>query len=234
MLVAENNMKKIAADMAHELRTPLVVIKSCISSVKEYVTKFSLVYKKALINDLVDNTVDLKMLGMLLRSIDNAEKELYFTNKYVDMFCFIFMHPTLHGLSSNALSIKSCLMDAVRVYPYRSGKAMEMIQISNGNIADFSALANKPALGHLFFYLLGKLINSASYAKVEVGTSVNHKKIFNILIFRANEVIKIDNDDDFGLFFCKNYMKSIGGEIHFKKDEHNKASEIKLFFPVIN
>ncbi len=218
-------MQTLAATIAHELRTPLGAIGGVASWLKLIANKVS----------------DTSLKKKLLEAYTLIAGEISKTNAFITI--------TLESLTElknkklEKISIKDCVMEAIERFPYEYD---EKKLIHSNQVKDFTLIGDRETLIHVLFNLIKNalyFIEAAEKGEVAIWTDADND--FNYLHFedtgkgmpqhKADRIFdKFYTDTGvgtgIGLYFCKNAMKIMGGDIECKAKEDEFAHFI-LSFP---
>lgn len=201
-------LRRQAATIAHELRTPLG----------------ALIHGATALELLADKEKN-PALQSMLREIQSAIQSE--TNK-AHLFIDIIMENVkdLQNMTTESFSIMDCIHEAIERYPYEEG-GKTLISVKDTD--DFMVNANKELLIHVLFNLIKNalyFIRAAKKGEVTIFTEVGSK--FNKLHFKDTGMGMVSDKTELifkefysdtgvgtgvGLYFCKRVMQAFGGDI---------------------
>lgn len=236
---------QVASNIAHELRTPLRIISSSASGLREYLPKLIETYKiakeSAIKIPALDN-INEKTLNTAFASIElEAESAFNFINMLlINANQSIIIH------KKNLCSIITCVEQSISRYPF-DFKERELVHFNSEH--SFRFQGDELLIIHVLFNLLK---NSLYYIKAagkgEIYINFKQKGKFNILSFKDTGLgmpktvlphifeqffSKTMHGTGIGLTYCKNVMQSFGGDIHCDSTE-GEYTEFTLKFPRVN
>lgn len=240
-------LENLGNEIAHELRTPLSAIRTSVSGIKDYLPSLIQTYQESVQAKLVQPTIlqrDLDLLRQTLEIIESA------SNRASDYINTLVSNLTLYihsnRLDKEKFSVIECLSEVLTKYNYNSSQR-KLIYI-NAESKDFHCAAVKSSIVNVFTNIIKYIIQQIEVSgkgRIEVFSAIfsdaNHiyfRESENVI--SADHAMKLFNNDDFertnlkyiGPFLCREYMKSIGGNVscQFYK---NMQIEIVLTFPII-
>jgi len=245
--ITQGQLESIISGLTHEMRTSLVAIETGISCVKDHLPIFIEAYEKACSHALIKDRVNQKRLDMLSRSLDNAQRESYFINYFINSLALNFREISVESSSKNILSIKHCVKCALDKFPYRSDSQKDLLSLSL-NFEDFKIWGNRAFIEHMLSSVLRHSVKHVEEkGSGEITIDTDQLDGFNVLTVRdtgcrvSNENLthifckfssSYKNELDMGLHFCKMVMKKIGGSISCFSEE-GAYTEFKLCFPFV-
>lgn len=235
-----------AANIAHELRTPLRTIESSSSGIQTVLPALLTGYQLAKKADLPLPYVVPLQVELLPRLLTGIQQETQYAFSFIDMLLVKMQHPDKDDKRWELYSIADNVAEALARYPF-SQHDQELITWDPTN--DFVVYGNRLLTMHVLFNLLKNSlyhIKAAQKGKISIwleeGSAVNKlhfedtgsgipKKI-QPLIFN-HFFTKSPGGTGVGLSFCKSVMTSLKGKIscHSKEGEY---AEFILEFPRVN
>jgi two-component system CAI-1 autoinducer sensor kinase/phosphatase CqsS len=225
---AMDDSRMMAASLAHEMRTPLAILKIQAKVLRDYLPELISGYTRAKEAGLITNSIDDYMLAHLSNSARTLEKEVINANHAIDMLMALTTVDYLNEKDFKQFSMKECVELAVSRVPYKSDlKKIVYVDIKS----DFIVLASKDFL----IFVLINLINNSLDALKNIDSGCI--KITIISDGNGNRIEFLDDgegiDSDVlphifdrffttknrgvnsgvGLAFCRNVMESFGGSI---------------------
>lgn len=237
-------MAAAAGMIAHELRTPLLGIKSGAQALVRYLPVLTEGYQLAKENELI--TVPLR--GRRLQQLEGVSSriisEINYANTIIDMLLVkAGRENSLHNGIVEICSIGECLTEAIARYPFQSPKERSLITWEG----DFQFKGSKLLMQHVLFNLIKNalyVIATTQRGTINIWTTSGDK--FNYLYFKdtaigmsPQQLSQLFNHfyttnflgTGIGLSFCKLVMHSFGGNIICESVEGEYAL-FTLSFPV--
>ncbi|TAN48928.1 MAG: HAMP domain-containing histidine kinase [Methylococcaceae bacterium] len=242
MLAAANNI-------AHELRTPLLGIKSGAMGLQQYLPKLLEAYELAKQNQLPVATIRLAHLQAMYGVLERINSEADNSNTIIDM---LLMNTRTNGLKAEHISgcsMQKCVETALKRYPFSSEHEKQLIVWNEGG--DFSFRGVEILMVHVLFNLLKNAlyyIAKAGKGKVYIYTECSPQN--NTLVFRDTgcgipaDVLPLiftrffswplanscSHGAGIGLAFCQDIVEAFGGSISCESGL-GEYTEFRLLFP---
>lgn len=242
-------MLAATSNIAHELRTPLLGIKSGAAGLQNYLPALLSSYQLAKEHGLEVEPIRLAhinaMHGVLERIVDEADQ----SNIIIDM---LLMNSRMDGYSTKGFancSITRCVMTALMRYPFVSEDESKLVSW-NDHDTDFEFFGSELLMTHVLFNLFKNAlfqIAKAGKGKIDIQLKVTPQG--NTLIFRDSatgippEVLphiftrfyswspgESSVGTGIGLAFCHSVMQAFGGTIRCES-QYGEYTEFTLFFP---
>ncbi|WNV04498.1 HAMP domain-containing sensor histidine kinase [Candidatus Methylospira mobilis] len=238
-----------ASNIAHELRTPLLGIKTGAAGLRRYLPALLETYQAAKEHGLLVTPIRLAHLHAMNGVLERIENEADHSNVIIDM---LLKNTRLDGFQTEhftVCSIACCVKTALQRYPFVSEKEKLLILLDHET--DFSFNGIEMLMVHILFNLMkNALYHIAKANKGEIWIKMQKSQHGNRLIFRDTgtgipaEVLphifncfyswSPINDSGLGagigLAFCRSVMKAFGGAITCKS-ELGVYTEFTLTFP---
>lgn len=238
-----DGMAAVSSNIAHELRTPLLGIKSGAVGLKRYIPILFEGYQQAKKHGLPVTPIRSGHYKNLLPVVEHIEIETNYANTIIDILLMNVAKPK-RTLEGSIISIEACITEALNRYPFQSQSERDKISWRKGN--EFQLWGPKIMVVHVFF----NLIKNALYfiAKAEKGGIFiwcEQGRMHNELHFKDTgqgipsiELSRLferfysttTTGTGIGLAFCKMVMESIHGEIACYSKE-GSYTEFVLRFP---
>lgn len=242
-------MLTAASNIAHELRTPLLGIKSGAAGLRQYLPALMDAYQLAKAQGLAIEPIRLAHLNSMHGVLDRIENEADHSNTIIDM---LLMNTRSNGFMPKEFSVCSiaqCVETVFQRYPFASDKERQLVTCSKGE--DFNFRGIDLLMVHVLFNLLkNSLYHIAKAGKGNIVIQLKNTLHGNMLIFRDTgagvpaEVLphiftrfyswSPDNDKclgaGIGLAFCRSVMHSFGGAISCES-QLGEYTEFVLTFP---
>lgn len=242
-------MLATASNIAHELRTPLLGIKSGAAGLRQHLPALLDGYRLARSQGLAVDPIRLVHLKSIHGVLERIESEADHSNIIIDMLLMnIRINNTLTD-NYSVCSIRKCVEMALGRFPFSSEKERRLVKWEQG--MDFSFRGHELLTVHVMFNLIkNALYHIAKAGKGEVVIRLSKAPQGNMLIFRDTgagvppEILphiftrfySWSSDAvngpgaGIGLAFCRNVMNSFGGSISCKS-RSKEYTEFILIFP---
>lgn len=233
-----------AGMIAHELRTPLLGIKSGAKAMARYSPQLFEAYQLAKEQGLLNSTLRENRLQQLQEVSARVISEIDYANTIIDMLLVkAGRENSLQNCVLEACSIADCLTEAMSRYPFKSARERALVSWQG----DFNFTGSKLLMQHVLFNLLKNAlyaIATAQKGEIQIWTETLDK--FNILHFRdsakgmsTQQLSRLFNHfytttfmgTGLGLSFCKLVMHRFGGDIHCKAAQ-GEFTQFSLYFPI--
>lgn len=238
-------MAAVAGMIAHELRTPLLGIKSGSQALLHYLPGLLQGYQLAKERKLIDAPLKEKRLMQLGGVSDRIVSEIDYANTIIDMLLIkAGRENSLQHYTFEICSIATCLNEALVRYPFQSPKERCFITWEG----DFNFKGSKLLMQHILFNLIKNALYAIATAQrgaIVIWTEMGEK--YNYLYFKdtakgmsEQQLSRLFNHfytttfmgTGLGLSFCKLVMNSFGGDIVCDSIEGEFAL-FTLSFPIV-
>jgi two-component system CAI-1 autoinducer sensor kinase/phosphatase CqsS len=244
----ERAMLATAGSIAHELRTPLISIRSGAAGLNKYLPTLLDAYQQARAHQLPVASIRTAHLDALKGVLDRIDLEVYHSNAVIDM---LLVNVRLSGDNSHELTLCSmnrCIELALERYPF-SEEERTLMSWQPGT--DFQFKGVELLAVHVLFNLIKNALRHISKArKGDIQISLASRPEANQLIFRdtgggippdvlSHVFVRFytssNNTDSIlgtgiGLAFCRDVMQAFGGSIECRS-VFGEFSEFILTFP---
>ncbi len=236
-------MAAAAGMIAHELRTPLLGIKSGAQALTAYMPMLFDAYNLAKEQGLISSSVREARIRQLEGVSERISSEIAYATTIIDMLLIksgrenYLQHCTLEPCS-----MAECLHDAIARYPFQTAKARELVAWQG----DFQFFGSKLLMQHVLFNLLkNALYMIATTQRGIITIWTNQCDKFNYLYVRDTakgmsnaQLLRLFDHfytttfmgTGIGLSFCKLVMDRFGGEIRCEAKE-GEYTKFILSFP---
>lgn len=239
-------MSAAASMIAHELRTPLLSIKSGAQGMEKFLPRLMEGYQLALQHQLLEQKPIKKQAFLHLAEMSQSiGREVEFANTVIDMLL-------MNAGKENALahcqlepcSMAVCIESAIARYPFKSEKERQAVHFAG----DFEFKGTLLLMQHVLFNLLKNALHAIADktdGQIEIG--VSQSQTHHILHFKDNgkgipprELSRLFDPffttkatgTGIGLSFCQQVMQCFGGTIHCDSQE-GEYTEFQLKFPLM-
>ncbi|CEG62089.1 sensor histidine kinase [Legionella micdadei] len=238
-------MAAAAGMIAHELRTPLLGIKSGAKAMSRYSPQLFEAYHLAKDHGLLGGTLREMRLQQLEEVSDRIICEIDYANTIIDMLLIKAGRENfLQNCVLEPCSMADCLAEAIARYPFKSVEERALVSWQG----DFLFAGSKLLMQHVLFNLLKNalyVIATAQKGEITIWTEKRDK--FNTLYFKdsaigmsSQQLSKLFNHfytttfmgTGIGLSFCKLVMNRFGGDIRCDAKE-GCYTQFLLSFPAI-
>lgn len=175
-------MLATAGMVAHELRTPLLSVKSGAAGLRQYLPVLMDAYRLAVDHKLTADSIRGTHLDSMAGVLDRIETEADRSNTVIDMLLY-----TVHGLGVEGRELVPCAMSrcietALRRYPFASERERALVHWDAR--ADFSFVGSELLMVHVIFNLLKNALRHIAIAgKGSISINVESGPVGNRLIF---------------------------------------------------
>lgn len=238
-------MAAAAGMIAHELRTPLLGIKSGAKALAHYSPQLFQAYHLAKEHGLLDSTLRSVRLQQLEEVSERIVSEIDYANMIIDMLLVkAGRENSLQNCLLETCSMTECLTEAITRYPFKAERERQFVSWTGG----FSFTGSKLLMQHVLFNLLKNALYAIATAKKgEIMIWTEEGERYNKLHFKdtakgmsSRQLSKLFNHfytttfmgTGIGLSFCKLVMSRFGGDIRCESVEGSYTTFI-LSFPVV-
>lgn len=239
-------MAAAAGMIAHELRTPLLGIKSGAQALVRYLPGLIQGYQFAKEHQLIVTPLRDRRLLQLEGVSDRIVSEIDYANTIIDMLLVkAGRENTIQNCIRETCSMAECLKETISRYPFLSPREKTLISWEG----DFLFNGSKLLMQHVLFNLIKNalyVIATAQRGEIIIWTERGDK--FNYLHFKDtakgmthHQVSRLFNHfytttfmgTGIGLSFCKLVMNGFGGNIVCEAEE-GKYALFSLSFPIVD
>lgn len=238
-------MAAAAGMIAHELRTPLLGIRSGAQAMATYSPMLFNAYNLAKEQGILTAPIRENRVRQLEGVSERIISEIDYANTIIDMLLIkAGRENTLQNCVLEPCSMAECLSEAIARYPFSSASARALVNWQG----DFQFMGSKLLMQHVLFNLLkNALYVIATEQRGEITIWTEQGKKYNYLYFqdtaKGMSPLQLSRLFDhfytttfmgtgIGLSFCKLVMKRFGGNIACKAEEGERAhTKFILSFP---
>jgi signal transduction histidine kinase len=237
------NPYAFAANVAHELRTPIVAVKMYTELLAKNLPVLCASYEER----SADGNMPAPIGTSTLKNIEGVPakilQSLRQANVAIDTFLAVTKELNVNAFSEH--SMRTCISEALNQYPFRSDER-ELVRLAESQDFHFRG-SNELMVFVLFNLLKNALWAIKSSQRGEILISISSTPRFNLLHF-TDTASGIDNDDlpyifeaffstkrhsggtGVGLSFCQHVLQAFGGDIACRS-EKGKYTTFVLKFP---
>lgn len=236
-------MAAAAGMIAHELRTPLLGIKSGAQALKTSLPKLFEAYRIAKEHGLLINEIRSSRLQQLDGVNDRIISEINYANTIIDMLLIkAGRDNSLQNCELEHCSMADCLQEAIDRYPFRTDAARELVSWQG----DFGFIGSRLLMQHIIFNILKNALYAIAKAgRGEITIWTGSDELWNYLYVKDTAIGMSPKQlkqlfDHFyttkfmgtgiGLSFCKLVMQRFGGDIYCEAEE-GVYTQFTLTFP---
>ncbi|MEQ1879974.1 MAG: HAMP domain-containing sensor histidine kinase [Burkholderiales bacterium] len=243
-------MLAAAGTIAHELRTPLLGIKSGASGLRQYLPNLMQAYRAAVANGLVEVQIRTAHLDSMTGVLERIEMEAERSNTVIDMLLMNVRGAAREQRAAFvSCSINRCVEIALQRYPFASERERALVNWRPS--VNFSFHGSELLMVHIIFNLMKNALRHIAQAgKGEIWIEVNAGLSDNNLVFRDTgpgihpDVLpyiftrfsarsgsgKAVDTTGIGLAFCRDVAQSFDGSI-ICRSRLGEFTEFVLRFP---
>lgn len=235
-----------AGSMAHELRTPLLGIKSGIAGLKKYLPILFKGYQLAKEQGLPVEKIRGVHYAALIPVLDRIEEEAAYSNVIIDMMLMNAKKQQVDFSTFRVHSISKCIREALARYPFGSESEKRKVRWKYTPQQDFTFWGSDTLMVHVLFNLLKNALYFITKAeKGEITIWISCQNDMHCLHFKDTGTgipreslphvfdhfySTTNTGTGIGLSFCKMVMESFEGQIILNSD-YGEYTEFMLCFP---
>lgn len=243
-------MLATAGMVAHELRTPLLSVKTGASGLRQYLPVLLDAYRLAVERKLVAGSIRGAHLDSMDGVLDRIEMEADRSNTVIDMLLYTVRGLGMESSELVTCSMSSCVDIALRRYPFASDKERALVRWDSQT--DFSFTGSELLMVHVIFNLLKNALRHIAIARkglISIRLEAGERE--NRLVFRDTgtgipaEVLPhiftryyawpkhgegVVETTGIGLSFCREIVHAYGGSIGCRS-QLNEYTEFTIRFP---
>jgi signal transduction histidine kinase len=245
----ERAMLATASSIAHELRTPLLAIRTGASGLGRYLPSLLETYSIAQQGSLEVPKIRLVHLQSMDGVLERIEQEAIHSNAIIDMLLANARFTGGYSHAADTCSIAQSVRTALERYPFREGERQKVL---TDLATDFSFQGSEMLMVHVLFNLLKNALRGmasveSALISIRLVTGPRNSQLLfrdtgagisaDVLphIFTRFYTSSAGVDDasigtGIGLAFCRDVMRAMGGTIDCKSVE-GMFTEFTLTFP---
>ena len=239
-------MAAAAGMIAHELRTPLLGIKSGAQALSTYSPQLFTAYHLAKEHGILPSTIRGNRVQQLEGVSERIIREIDYANTMIDML--LIQAGQEHSLQNCLLepcTMAECLSEAIARYPFQTASARALVSWQG----DFQLNGSKLLMQHVLFNLLKNALHAIATAqRGEITLWTERRDNYNYLYVQdtakgmsARELSHLFEHfytttfmgTGLGLSFCKLVMNRFGGDIVCEAQE-GVYTKFTLSFPLVD
>ncbi|MBL29034.1 MAG: sensor histidine kinase [Rhodospirillaceae bacterium] len=238
----------ISGNIAHEMRTPLLGIRTGAGGLKNYLPALVEAYDMAKAEGLPVKPIRSAHVDALHSVLQRIQSETDYANTIIDMLLMNAGRTVIDTSRFQVHSTARAVQQAVDRYPFQSERERDIIQLDQSN--DFDFRGNDVLLVHVIFNLIKNSLfyvarggGSVIRIRLRRGEGFNELSFFDdgagipreILPFIFERFYTSNKDGGgtgMGLSFCKLVMESFGGSISVRS-QLGSYTEFLLIFPTV-
>ncbi len=241
-------LRAAAGSIAHELRTPLMIIGMSSRFMKTYWHILIETYLKAKDAGISIEDIDKKSLHHIENRIDGILKQIHYSNAFIDLVLGNLKEGDFDASGHRTSDMKMIVDSCIKQYPFED-KSNEHLLVHWEDTHTFKFKGDE----FLMTNVLNNLIKNSLYfikaaGKGEIYIWIESHDDQNVLCFKdtaqgaSQEVIsnlfrsfysKRQGGTGLGLAFCKKIINSFGGTIEASSIE-SEYMQFALSFPIIS
>ncbi|MFK7914230.1 MAG: sensor histidine kinase [Pseudomonadales bacterium] len=228
-------MTAVGSNMAHELRTPLLGIRTRANSIADALPVLLKQYTPDETNPLSQRKLDL-----LRSACSDIVTESENASKLIDIFLVNTNNQLNEHLESRVFSVQEAARYAIENYPYASESERRSVHLVTKK--DFSLNGHELLLVHILYNLIKNGLrhtSSTAEPKIVVRVAAHLIQVRDNgpgvppenrdLIFNRFFTTDTARGSGIGLNFCKSAIQSLGGDI--SEDGSSGGARFRLSFP---
>ena len=238
----------VGNNIAHELRTPLLGIKSNSQGLKLFLPDLIAAYDLAAQSGLAVKPIRRRQLDSLREALQRIDNETDYSNTIIDML-LINAGGGQINTESRLISALECIQSAVARYPFVSESERQLVHVSKKR--DFRVRGSELLFTHVLFNLIknalyfiakaGKgeiyiwLESTDEYNRIvfhDTGTGI-HPSVLPRIFERFFTSLEAGRGFGIGLSFCKSVVETFNGRIECQS-QYEHFTRFILSFPAVD
>lgn len=247
MLEKNKTLQLFASAIAHELRTPLAIVKMSTAVLEDIVQEIIEGYELSRMENSPGSSIITEdQISNIKNLFSDTNQALQSATHFIDFILSMMKSSTINEQDLLEISIKECIEEIVAHYPYMSENEKHLINLDLKQ--EFKIKGIPSLVKHIFFNLFKNALHYIKAAgKGEIYIWTERKDNVNLVYFKdTGPGVKKENLEymftqffskreggtGVGLAFCKQMMHELGGNIKCDSIE-GEYTEFILEFPVI-
>lgn len=244
-------MFQLAGNIAHELSTPILTIKTLATGVTKYLPRLIEVYQQAKEQDVSLPEIRASQQQNLKNALVDIINEAQLSLTVIEMLMANATNEKHDTESFSDFSMRECINEALQRYTFKEGQKEKIVFEDD---TDFMTHGSSTLMTHVFF----NLIKNALYAiaanadKGAVHICLENGEKYNLIYFKdtatgiapmalphifkefySTKTTGVGNNIGLGLAFCKNTLNTFGGSIECQS-ENGSHTEFILRLPAVS
>lgn len=167
-----------AGSIAHELRTPLLGMKSGIVGLQKYLPRLFEAYELAKNHGLPIKSIRKARYHSLFPVLERINEEIDYSNTIIDMLLVNARKQNIEPSQFSLISINECIEHAMERYPFSSKQERNKMRWKKSD-GDFYFWGSKMLMEHVFFNLTKNAlyyIENANKGEIEIWLSQDERR----------------------------------------------------------
>ena len=238
----------VGNNIAHELRTPLLGIKSNSQGLKLFLPDLIAAYDLAAKGGLPVKPIRRRQLDSLREALQRIDNETDYSNTIIDML-LINAGGGQINTESRVISALSCVQGAIARYPFVSDSERQLVHLSEKR--DFRVRGSDLLFTHVLFnliknslYFVAKAGKGEIYIWLEPNGAINkivfhdtgtgiHPSVLPRIFERFFTSLESGRGFGIGLSFCKSVVEMFNGRIECHS-QYEHFTRFVLSFPAVD
>ena len=238
----------VGNNIAHELRTPLLGIKSNSQGLKLFLPDLIAAYDLAARNGLAVKPIRRRQLDSLREALQRIDNETDYSNTIIDML-LINAGGGQITTESRVISALECINGAIARYPFVSDSERQLVHVSQKR--DFRVRGSDLLFTHVLFnliknalYFIAKAGKGEIYVWLESNERINriivhdtgtgvHPSVLPRIFDRFFTSLESGRGFGIGLSFCKSVVETFNGRIECQS-QYEHYTRFILSFPAVD
>lgn len=211
------NYGELIQEIAHELRTPLVTIKSGLMGVETHFAKLVDGYHAAQKAGLDIPKLSSEEVSLIKTALKNAESDAHYASSYLNLLAYNFPQTCSVTKELDIFSIKQAITNTVYNFPIKNKVQRNLLDIDFA-FADFDVMAVKELVENVFANLIKYILQSienSGRGKIVIETALQNSGNTVNFIDTGNGLRDSEKQKVFDIFASKNSYKGLG--LYFSK-----------------
>jgi len=192
-LFLHEELEPVIAEFVHDMKTPLVAIKSSLNCTKDIFGELIQTYEIATEAGLVEKKLDLTFLKKISNSFSRSINETLVSNYYLNKLYDSLLTERISVNKMDTVVLSEVISEAIRFHGMRFENCHDKFLIDPA-LRDVSLYADKAALKKSIMYLFDNLLRIAS---------INHQSSIQVSLFGSQSdgcCFNVSNVNDFSFY----------------------------------